>query len=565
MSSNRSLDQFASINGNHPNPQFTYLQSFLPRRLKDLFELIEYVFYNSPHIFAAVEKFSSYPITEIQIHTEDEALEASWEKTLKDVMKIKSTAIQHGLDMHLYGNAFASIYKPFDRFLICPNCSTRTNVTKADFKYQPKTTAFSYACGSCKKTSIVQAEDRKAKDSKRVNIVRWNPKHISIQYHPITGERQYYYEIPKGLKKRVEENDQMLISTMPMSFLKAMAQNKNVMFGPRQLYHSKLPAPAGAANPAWGMPPITALLKMFFYVAALRRANEAIALDHVAPLRVLHPAAVSGNGDPVQKLNLGEWRTEMEQNIKQWRVDPAHIAFAPVALGVTMVGGQARSLMTHGEIKEAEGDIIAGLGIPREFLYGGLSFTGSSVTLRMLENQFETYLGYLNDFLTWVVEETSKVHGLKKVKVSWAPFRLVDDVQQKQTVLSLHSSNPGQPLLSNDTLLKLHDMDYADEQKKIQQERLDSARAAIELQQQQEQISDSLAAKAQQEAASGVGLQYDTQAIVAQGDQLAQQLMGIDEGQRRSIMSQLSQEDAVMYAVVKDRLDTHQAMSKGPQ
>jgi hypothetical protein len=42
--------------------------------------------------------------------------------------------------------------------------------------------------------------------------------------------------------------------------------------------------------------------------------------------------------------------------------------------------------------------------------------------------------------------------------------------------------------------------------------------------------------------------------VIAQADQLVQQLMGLDPGTRQSQMHALQTEDMVMYAVVKERL-----------
>jgi len=41
----------------HSNPYYTYSQLYAPKRLKELFKMCEYLFYNSPHIFAALRKF----------------------------------------------------------------------------------------------------------------------------------------------------------------------------------------------------------------------------------------------------------------------------------------------------------------------------------------------------------------------------------------------------------------------------------------------------------------------------------------------------------------------------
>jgi hypothetical protein len=377
----------------HPNPMFDFLTGFAPRKLKDLFRWVEYLYYNSAHIFAALKKFAEYPITDITIDSNDEALKTNWTRVLVEVVKAKAMAIKSGLDLHLYGNSFISVYHPFNRFLICEHCNSRTGIKKVKYKFNLKALSFSYHCPSCHTLTLGQLKDERVSDEERINIIRWDPKLMDINHNPITGESKYYYTIPQELKHKVEKGDAHIVNTMPVEFLRAIKDDKVFEFADGQIYHMKIDPPAGIES-QWGFPPLTATIKLFFYTAVLRKANEAIALEHIVPFRVLHPAPISGAADPAQQISLLKWRQELESNIKRWRRDPLHIMFAPAALGVTMMGGQGRSLLTLGEVKDAEDNIIAAMGIPREFLYGGLSFTGSAITLRMLENQLETYAGH---------------------------------------------------------------------------------------------------------------------------------------------------------------------------
>ena len=545
----------------HPNPMFDFITGFAPRKLKDLFRWVEYLYYNSAHIFAALKKFAEYPVTTVTIDSSDEALKTSWERVLNKAVKIKSVAIYSGLDLHLYGNSFISIYQPFNRFLICEDCKSKTGIKKVKYKFQLKDMKFSYACPACEKTVTGTFKDEKAADEKRINVIRWDPKLMDINHNPITGESAYYYTIPQELKHKVEKGDSHIINTMPAEFLRAMQTDKSFRFAEGQIYHMKISPPSGISS-QWGFPPLTATIKLFFYTAVLRKANEAIAFEHILPFRVLHPAPISGTADPATMVNLAKWRQEMQSNIKQWRRDPLHIMFAPTALGVTMMGGQGRSLLTLGEVKDAEDNIIAAMGIPREFLYGGLSFTGSSITLRMLENQLETYTEQLNDQLEWIITQVARILSWKEADAKFQPFKLVDDAAQKQTVTML---NQQQQLISNGTLLDMFDIDVNKEREKRMQELLDETRFQMEANQKVEKLQNSLAEKAMTESTQGEGLSYNVQAIIAGAEQVVEQLMEYDPNMQKGMMDQLSQEDPVMYAVVKDRLATRQALMKSQQ
>lgn len=557
--SDPSIQGLASNRGaSHPNPAFDFLSGFAPRKLKDLFRWVEYLYYNSAHIFAALRKFSEYPVTSLSFSEADGSLTKNWERVLDKSIKIKNVSLYSGLDLQLYGNSFISLYHPFNRFLICGECEARSGIRKVKYKFNLKNLAFHYTCPACNKDTNGTAKDEKVSDEKRINVIRWDPKLMDINHNPITGESQYYYTIPMDIKNKVEKGDQHIINTMPMEFLKAIRDDKVFEFADGQIYHMKINAPAGISA-QWGFPPLTSTIKLFFYTAVLRKANEAIALEHILPFRVLHPAPISGTADPASTINLLKWKQEMQSNIKQWRRDPLHIMFAPTALGVTMMGGQGRSLLTLGEVKEAEDNIIAAMGVPREFLYGGLSFTGSAITLRMLENQLETQTSHLNEQLNWIIRQTSKILSWKAVEAEYIPFKLVDDAAQKQSLLMI---NQMKPIISDSTLLDLHDLDLKEERSKREQETLDETRSSMELQGKIEKLQSSLVQQAQTEASTGSGTGYNPQAVLAQAEQIIQQMMSQDPGMHRSLLDQLSQEDPVMYAVVKDRWQTMQSMQR---
>lgn len=544
----------------HPNPTFDFLSGFAPRKLKDLFRWVEYLYYNSAHIFAALKKFSEYPITDVTFPDNvEEGLKKSWTRILDDVLNMKAISIKTGLDLQLYGNSFISVYKPFNRYLICGSCKQQTNIKKVkSYKFKLKTITFSYKCPSCGSKVNGTIKDEPVQSEKRINVIRWDPKLMDINHNAITGESVYYYTLSQDIKSRIQRGDKHIINTMPKEFLQAVKSKKTFEFAPGQIYHMKVDPPAGVES-HWGFPPLTATIKLFFYAAVLRKANEAIALDHIVPFRVLHPAPISGNADPAQMMSLNRWQQELEQNIKRWRRDPLHIMFAPAALGVTMMGGQGKALMTLGEVQEAEANIIAAMGIPKEFLYGGLSFTGSAITLRMLENQLATYTGHLNRQLNWIIKQTGKILSIKPLKAEYTPFKLVDDSEQKQLLIQL---NQMKPLVSDSTIMSMMDIDVDDERDKRKQETLTDARWNVEVQEELTKLQNNLALKARREAQSGEGLSYNPQAVIARAEEIVQLLMQKSDGERKSVMSHLSQEDPVMYAVVKDRLATMQALQK---
>jgi hypothetical protein len=251
---------------------------------------------------------------------------------------------------------------------------------------------------------------------------------------------------------------------------------------------------------------------------------------------------------------------EVKKGIGRHRKDPLAIMHSPVAIDTAQLGGDGRALLTLGEVKDAEDSIIAAMGIPREFLYGGLSFTGSAITLRMLENQLLTYTSELNELLQWLTDKSCKILGWNSVDVELTEFKLIDDVQQKNILLSLNQQSQ---LISNTTIAELNDFDLKKERERRKQEALDEMRFQQELQLETQKLQQSLAQQSRSQAMMGqTGLQYDQQAVIAQAEGIVQELMGYDAGTRKSRLHSLQVEDFVMYSVVIQRLEEMQLQQK---
>ncbi|TXH18845.1 MAG: hypothetical protein E6R03_01485 [Hyphomicrobiaceae bacterium] len=560
------FEQNASFSGEdfsgsymHSNPMFDFLSGFAPRNLKDLFKWAEYIFTDSPHISATVEKLALYSITEIRYLSEQPATVAKLRSVLEDDVGIYPAIRTVRRDGMIYGNSFTSLYMPFKRLAKCKNadCNLIHSLDHLKYKYDSDKLTFSYVCPGCRESCVTHLDDIKdvpIKDAKRIKIIRWDPKQITLDDDPITGQVDVYYKLHARLIEKIKKGSSIVINGIPPGFLRCVAKNEDFKFNRNEVFHLRNDPPAGLDTP-WGIPPVTSVLKQFYYTAVLRKANEAIALDHVVPFRVLHPAQVSGSSDPIVNLNGSDWVRNTREEIKKWRRDPLHIMFSPTALGVTQMGGQGRSLMTLGEIQAAEENILAGLKVPREFIMGGLSVQVSPTALRMLENQLLAENHDSNRLLQWVVDKITRFMGYAKTKTSLTPFKFVDDAQQKALLLEM---NAQYKLLSRQFIGEIFSIDTEEQDKARREEELREAKTALEHKRKLEDIENSLSAQATQMAQQqqmGPGLAYDQQMVVGKADEVAQGLLQLPEGDRRSQLSDLQATDYVMYAVVIQRME----------
>ena len=541
-----------ALNGaSHPNPVFDYLTGFVPRKLKDLFKWAEYLAFNSAHIYGIVRKFGEYPITSFMYDTTSPNEKTRHQDLFEKKVGLKGFMTQVSFDKWIYGNAFVSVFEPIKRWLKCAKCHTKEDAKVADYKFIEAQTAFRLKCRKCGHEGNAEVEDEKLIDPSKINLIRWDPKLIDIDHNPVTGQSVYYYTIPRTLVQQVKEGNKHLVGTMPMEMLKAMKAKKTFKFAEGQLYHLKVPGPAGVES-QWGFPPITSAIKLFLFAAILRRANEAIALEHITPFRVIHPQGASGNGDPVLQLNLEEWRKELEKNYKLFRRDPLRMQFSPIPIGVQNVGGDGRAMLTLGELQEAEKNIVISMGVPMEFLQGGLGQTKGEVTLRMIENQLQTHIEDLNGLIQWIEQKCARFLGWESIPTRLAEFKLVDDVENKQIYFQLWQ----QGKISDTKIGEIFGIDWEHERKQKAEDALAEMKAQMALEASQKKLQNSLsrqvANKAQMQQNN---TQYDQQAIVAQADQIAQEFSQMDAGTRRSRMDALKSEDLIMASVVRERLE----------
>lgn len=545
--------------GTYSDPMRLWAHSFSPRNLKQLFRWTEYLYYNSAQIFAGVRKYAEYPITEIEYLSSSDKITSIYKKLLEDVLGIKQHLIKASIDLHVYGNSFVSLHTPFRRHLRCTKCNHMESASTLEFKYNPNKATFKHTCSDCGHLGESVVVDKKELAPDKLNIIRWDPKLIQLNYNNITNETEYYLSIPSNLKSKVMSGDKHLILTLPMNVLETVAEGELFKFNKDAIFHMKADAPSGVDS-GWGYPPLVACMPLFYHASVLRKANESIALERIVPMRVMHPQAISGNADPILSLSMGKFMQEVEDNLKKWRRDPNHIMMSPVAVGVSQVGGEGRALMVNAEIQQAEDNIIAAMGFPKEFVYGGLSYTGSSVTLRMLENQLESSVFQLSRLLTWITDKISNYLNWDKCKVSLGDFRMIDDIQQKQLIMQMFQMG----MVSKTTMAEAHGINMSEEREKIKQENLMDARFQKELELDMMDLQKDMSQQARQMAAEqqGGGLNYDQQAVIGQAEQIAMQLLQTDPGTRKSQLASLQSEDYVMYSVVIQRMEQLQLDQK---
>ena len=435
----------------YPSPFFDIAHTYLPATVKQMFRWCRYYYLVNPLINAIVAKMSEYPVTDIIFDTEKTDLKQQWQGFLLEDLRYRAFQIEVGLDYHTYGNALISIFYPFIKLLECPACGKKTHARDTEYRFQNY--QFIINCG-CGHHGPAIPLDHYIRAPKGIRLLRWNPEDVDIQYNDITGEYAYYYTIPTPLRNDIIMGRKATVETVPQLFIDALRLKKAVVFSRDNIYHFKRPTLA-TKDRGWGTPMILPVLKDTFYLQILRKAQESIALEHIVPLRILFPQAGSATSDPYTTVNLQDWRDHVAGEIRRWRADNNYIPIMPLPIGNQTIGGDGRALLLSQEIRVWSEHIVAGMGVPVELIFGGMSYSGSNVSLRMLEN---TFLGYLQDHLSllrWIIRNVSTNLGWSPIRCRFKPFKMADDLQRKAYLFQLSQAGK----LSDESLLADADFD----------------------------------------------------------------------------------------------------------
>jgi hypothetical protein len=434
----------------YANPHHTIAARDIPTNLKQVMRLCRF-YYNFDALLGAItDKMSEYPVTQIIIKErggEENKLSAKdrekWETMINVVLNLRQVMIDINTDKYVYGNSFHYVYYPFTRYCICPACKGRTQIgaikrlraapTQHGDKFSLLITA---TCPKCNAREVsMKVEDIKSEQRVGLRFQRLEPMRMELEYNPATGHQIWYWTPPSRLRDGLLAGDRTIIDYTELKILDAAHSQKKLCMNKDRLWVSQGNLQPGLWS-GWGIPPIFRVLEDVYYYKILRRANEALAQEHVTPWRILSPAG-TGDISPQRTMNLTDWQSRMKRELHNFRKDPNHIMVSPMPVAVEQVGGQARVMMVAAEMEAAARVIAAGVGCPIEMIWGGLNWSGASVSLRVLENHFLNDRENCERLLDFLGPKLATYFRLPRVTLRLSDFKMADDVQQQATAVNL--------------------------------------------------------------------------------------------------------------------------------
>lgn len=535
--------------GNHAptkNPYFTVGSQFLPRNLHDVIRWARYIAIQSPVTSEVIRKLSTYPITEFTYEKKDAALRAKYDKIVKS-FRLRNTLHDIGFQYHTVGNVFVSIYFPIHRSFQCKNCGTVFNANKAEF-LTFKNYEFIGKCPvpSCEATGPFVRKDTKSMDINQMNLIIWDPVNIIVDHNPISGKSEYYYTIPNEIKKKIQLGNRLFLNSIPWEFVEAVKNKQDVKFEDDSIFHIRN-IDMGFSINGVAVPPLITHFNLVFYQATLRKANESIATDFMAPLRVVFPQAQTANSDPVTSISMRNFASNMEQAFIRHKQDNNHVLFAPVPVGYEAISGEGKSLLINAEIQQAEESLMLSMGVSRELLSGTTNWTSSTVGLRMLKNTLDSYVTQVEEFLDWVFSKTSTYLEIEYVEVGLSPFQLTDDESLKVLLTNLVQLGK----VSMTTLYEAMGRSWEEEAERIKSDAIRDAELAIK--------TDFETRQAQFLAAleiDDMNKDDDSYKVaLEQANQMAEEIVHMQPDMQRQVMNALEIQDFAKFVLVGRKLE----------
>jgi hypothetical protein len=448
----------------YPSPFFDIGQTYLPPTQKHLLRWCRYYYLVNPLINSVIHKMAEYPITEIVIDERDKRVKDRWESFLTSTIRYRPFQIEVGLDYFTYGMCVVTIHFPFTKWLICRRCGHKDKAKNTTYRW--RNLDYMISCPKCGEDGPAKVQDFYEKDVRRIRLMRWNPEYVNVDPGFAGTDPVYTFEIPLQLRNDLLLGKKTTLDTVPDVFIEAMRRNKFIRFNDENVFVFKRPI-ISMKDEGWGMPLIMPVLKDTFYLQILRKAQEAIAHEHIVPLRVLFPQAGSNTSDPYTTVNLDSWKSRIEGEIAKWKYDNNYIPILPLPIGNETIGGDGRALMLHQEMQAWSEQIVAGMGVPREFVFGGLTYSGSNVSMRMLENSFIGYrVDHENMLNHFVIKRVAHFMGWPVVSAHMRRFKMADDLQRTAFYFQLNQAQK----MSDQTLQQEADLDPVVERELIDTE-----------------------------------------------------------------------------------------------
>jgi len=423
----------------YPSPFFDVAKTYLPRSVKDLHKWCRFYFFTNPIIHAAIVKLAQYPVTRLTYDTKDDA-KLKRARKLESDLRIREFEVGVGLDYFTYGISAVSVSYPLEKYLVCKKCKHPHRLKTSKSRYKWRNYKFELDCRNCPNVDYAIERDTYIKDAARIRLVRWNIENIDVEYNEITGDQRILYKVPNYIANKVRMGDTKTLLTLPTEFIDAVRKSKPLEFADNNIFVLRR-ATLSQKDMGWGLPLLFPVLKSAFHMSVMEKAQEVILNEHIVPMRMMFPGPSSTPGGRAADTNLLQFRNTVAAEIAKWKQDKNYIPILPMNVGFQQFGGQAKMLSLTQELRMKAEFILAGMTVPQEFVFGGLTWSGSNTSMKSLQNQLDGFNLQRHPMVTdFILHNIYRFMEWEPIQTQFAPFKMADDLQRSMFYLQLNQA-----------------------------------------------------------------------------------------------------------------------------
>jgi hypothetical protein len=546
----------------YSNPFYNIPLQYLPTNIDGMLLWAEHFLFRNGFYKQALNRIANYFITSLSIECDDEKAKEKYQSVLEK-LRWKQICSVAGLNLLAYGNEFLTVNQGFNRFLVCPNCQKASNIDKLN-NYEFNKGDYTMQCVKCGYKGLHECVDKPANDIDKIHVVHWPAKEIKIRYEDTTGESEYFWDIPQAYSKKITTKNNKFYSKKTPKVVFDCVFNKTMLsFNSKNFLHLKLDTPSTIRTDGKAVPPSMFIFEDFFMLQTLKRYNEVICFEDIAPFRVIAMASPNNPAaNPLLNQSGAVWSAAVDNMIEEHRRDPGSYHKFAFPLEYQQLGGEGKNLAPVELMENAKNSILNALDVPVEMFQMSFQQQAAAPMLRLFENAWSVIPNNYNVLLSHIGEVIGNILGLPKANISLIPITFSDDLERKSVVGQLVSANA----IARSELLKLYNFNYEDQVRK----KMDEDRVVQDIQQ-EEQEKQMLTQQTQQDIMQllqgggqqpGAGRPTTPQDALEQAQQIAQQIFPLDGAQRRSQLQQIKSTDQELYAQVKAQLEQMTAESK---
>lgn len=574
---------FNAMGRSFDNPFLLPSSETMPDNLETALDLCLFLYYLNPQYRAASARVVRHFITDFDYPGAGSQREKDdFDKFLKESLKLTQFFADVGDEFNCYGNAFARIHFPFDRFLIDPRGRREYALSmfgdRAVYNHRDLTYRVPDPMNPGNQVSL-KFRDRKSLDMSRIRLRLLNPRYITIQHNMISGTSRFIYRFEQEIMDDVTKGRLHVVNETPLEMLRAVSNRQDFKFSTDSIFHFKAPTVSGVSNYGWGMPGVIASYRDLHQIQVYRKIDEAVGLDYMLPFRLFSPASSDQINDVIQNLVLSRWTGEIRKIIKNRRRDKFAMHSLPFPVNYQEFGAEGKNLTPKDLIEYQTANMLDGMCYPQELFRGSLQFLQVPNAMRLFENSFiHIYLGFLN-LAKWVTRKVRGYMNLQPMEIVLQRPGLADSLERKQLLFQLASMGE----ISRETGYDALGIDNVSDEitKRFEEDaEIERKRFKIQQQMQKEMETGVIATPEEGDPNAGGNLPGGGQVVQAQpgsmtpqdvqsdADQLAQYWLSIpSDGERSKAMQQVKVQNEQLYALAKELMERYRAQgaSQGRQ